>query len=49
MIGYITSILLAVAINTTAVGVYNSDVVFLIIGGFCAGVYNAIIQQNNDD
>lgn len=40
---YITSILLAVAISATAIGVHNSDVVFLVIGGICAGVYNAKI------
>ena len=40
---YLTTILLCAAIWFTVFGIHTNSIIFVVIGGFLAGVYNAMI------
>ena len=44
---YLTSVLLCFAIILTALGIHTNNFILVGIGGFIAGVYNAMIYQKD--
>lgn len=45
---YLASILLCVAITLIVFGIHTSNPIIAFIGGFLAGVYNAMIYHKQD-
>lgn len=45
---YLTTFLLCFAIWLTALGVHTNNLILIGIGGFFAGVYNAMIYYKKD-
>ena len=44
---YLTTILLCVSVWLIAFGIHTNNFIFVGIGGFLAGVYNAMIYQKD--
>lgn len=45
---YLTSFLLCIAIVLIALGIHINNSILAVIGGFFAGIYNAIIYYKKD-
>ena len=45
---YLTTILLGAAIALITLGIHTTNLVFIGIGGFLVGVYNAMVYYKKD-
>jgi len=45
MKGYLTTVLLCIAIVLIATGIHTNCLILVVIGGVLAGVYNAMIYK----